>query len=388
MENIVDDETESVLDTGQSAEGANSQNVEDFSKTESISELVPSKIEYSITDSENVVQEHTSQGLLNVNVIKDKSASSSLNFLPTHSNDSNKIDQEPSKHSWNLDAGQNTHLSKESPVNLAISSDSKDTHNTESIASQSSKDEEQLVKKNEGTKLNQPAQTHEEELEECDSKESLGSEYLDSLNEDVSNQTSNENIVSSNVSNDDNNKIKGSSTKSDSDSEEIIKLDIRGHGMPKFPIQAAKIIFGPPPEGSVVVDANMEPMPAFQNLLSPFLVGASDGVKVEEIYEENEVNIKPTSLDKSPVESLSSDKTEKDLLIEEMTVECSKEKENDFESLPAQPKSLQVEDTVSLTTLTTDYKTICDEYEAKVLLINWLCCGVLCFHLVFCFLYC
>ncbi|CAH2044310.1 unnamed protein product, partial [Iphiclides podalirius] len=355
METVADDETESVPDTGQTIEGPKLENVEDFSKTESISEQVPSQIEYSMTDSDNIIQEHASQEHLNVEVSKQKPSDNSLN-IPATTNVRGNLDQESSRHSWNLDVDHNIHLSKESPVNLAISSDSKDTHNTKSIASQSSEEEKELLQNNEDVVSNQSLHTQEVKSNDCDSKESLGSEYLDSLNND-------ENMDSPKNRNDE---IENSPNKSNSDSEEIIKLDIRGHGVPKFPIQAAKIIFGPPPEGSTVVDAQMEPMPPFQNLLSPFLVGVSDSVKVEEIFEEIVHNNVPSSLDKSPVESLSSDKTEKDLLIEEMTVDNTKEKENNFESSPIQPKSLQAEDTISFNTLTTDYKTICEEYEAKL----------------------
>ncbi|CAG4942900.1 unnamed protein product [Parnassius apollo] len=373
METVVDYETESFLDTGQSTEGAKSQDVED--KTESISEHVPSKIDYSISESENVLLPHSSHNFVNVDGSKEKVSDISSNILPTHSTVSENFDQDPSKHSWNLDIGKNVNLSKESPINLALSSDSKDTHHDEkSLSIQSSEYEREKPEESDRNQSDQflhaqdENNKQEEENKKLDSpKDSLHSEYLDSLNGDSSNCS---HLIDDkdNYSEKSNNCVeKGeeSPSKCRSGSEEIIKLDIRGHGVPKFPIQASKIIFGAPP-GSTVVDTNIETIPTFHNLLSPFLVGTSEGVRVEEIFDEIDQKCELPSPDKSPVESLSSDKTEKDLLVEEMTIENTKEKEKSEDTSPVQPKSMPAEDTISFSTLTTDYKTICEEYQAKL----------------------
>ncbi|XP_068617987.1 golgin subfamily A member 4-like isoform X2 [Battus philenor] len=355
---VVDDETESALDTGQIAEGAKSQDVEDFSKTESISEHIPSRLEYSVTESDDINQASTSHDILK----DDKEVVSGYSTVipPSHSNANSKSEQDPSKHSWNLDIQHNVHLSKESPVNLANSSDSKDTHDTKPISAQTSANEKEEYGSEEVQQSEQSKSQEELQKDEPDSPEgSLRSEYLDSLNEDITNQShlSNEHNDSNNT---DISKSQAEDSPSKSGSEEIIKLDIRGHGVPKFPIQAAKIIFGPPPEGSTMVETHIEEIPAFP-ILTPFIVG-EESVQIEEVFDHEQKN-EPQSPDKSPVESMSSDKTEKDLLVEEMTVENTKEKE--FEST-RQAKSSLGEEMASLSTLTTDYKTICEEYEVKL----------------------
>ncbi|XP_013148039.1 PREDICTED: putative leucine-rich repeat-containing protein DDB_G0290503 [Papilio polytes] len=348
MSTVEGDETESVLDTGQTTEGAKSKHIKDDAETESISEHVPSEIEYSVTVSDNIHKGHTSHDL---NIEKDKTADNSSNILPPQSDTSNIED--PSKLSWNVDIENNAHLSKESPVNLTTSID------TKSLPIHTENKQEDL--ENEG-KSDLSEQQQDDKMDEVDSpKESLCSEYLDSLNEDVSQDSysTNDNNMSDTSKNFENKAEE--SPRENSESEEIIKLDIRGHGVPKFPMQAAKIIFGPPPEGSMIIESQIDPIPAFQNLLSPFLVG-SEGVKVEEIYDEVEEKSQQPA-ENSPVESLLSDKTEKDLLIEEMTVENAKEKD---EECPTQLKSMPVEETISLSTMTTDYKTICEEYQEKL----------------------
>lgn len=365
MSTVEGDETESVLDTGQTTGGAKSKHIEDDGETESISEHVPSEIEYSVTVSDNIHKGHTSHDL---NIEKDKTADNSSIILPPQSDTSNIED--PSKLSWNVDIENNAHLSKESPVNLTTSID------TKSLPLHTENKQEDLEDEH---KSDLSKQQQDDKMDEVDSpKESLCSEYLDSLNEDVSQDSysTNDNVNMSDTSKNFENKAK-ESPRENSESEEIIKLDIRGHGVPKFPMQAAKIIFGPPPEGSMIIESQIDPIPAFQNLLSPFLVG-SEGVKVEEIYDEVEEKSQQP-LENSPVESLSSDKTEKDLLIEEMTVENAKEKD---EECPIQLKSMPVEETISLSTMTTDYKTICEEYQEKVLLMCGCCCCV-CIVLVF-----
>ncbi|CAH1639368.1 unnamed protein product [Spodoptera littoralis] len=347
------------------------------SKTESISEHIPSKIEYS-TDSDHASR---TQDLLRVEPEQDKVAkNSSLNFPVPHSPVSdNPSTQDPSKVSLSLpldvNAVSDIHLlSEESPVNLALSSDlSKDTHDKSQMSDQ-----------------NVPLSKHD-----TPNLSPRSDKYLDSLNEESSYKSD----VSEHDSADVSDKI-DSPEKVSSGSEEIIKLDIRGQGVPKFPFPAAKIIFGPPPEGGTVIDSNVEPIPVFPNLLSPFLVGAGDSLKVEEVFDDQGASKEPSpdkslhlspekeslssdktlplsaeqvslstdnSLQMSPdKQSLSSDKIEADLLVEEITVEDElKEKVYDKPEESSMPKSMLPEETISFSTMT-DYKTICEEYHVKL----------------------
>lgn len=374
--------------------------VED-SKTESISEHIPSKIEYS-TDSDHADK---SQNLLKVEPEQEKaSKNSSLNipFPESHGSD-NQSTQEPSKVSLSLPLDVNVvsdiHLlSEESPVNLVLVSDlSKDTQEK----SQNDMTSEKIETNEHGS----PNLSHRSD------------KYLDSLNEDSSLKSD----LSLRDSAENSNKT-DSPEKLSSGSEEIIKLDIRGQGAPKFPFPAAKIIFGPPPEGGTLIDSNIEAIPVFPNLLSPFLVGAGDSVKVEEVFDDLEQSKEPSSeksapsspekeslssnislplsLDKQSLstdkslqmspdkQSLSSDKVEADLLVEEITVaDEMKEKEYDKPEENNTPKSMPPDETMSFSTLTTDYKTICEEYHVKVLvIIHGFCfCMCLCLTLL-CFL--
>ncbi|XP_022822553.1 sporulation-specific protein 15 isoform X5 [Spodoptera litura] len=346
------------------------------SKTESISEHIPSKIEYS-TDSDHASR---TQDLLRVEPEEEKAAkNSSLNFpVPCSPVSDNPSTQDPSKVSLSLpldvNAVSDIHLlSEESPVNLALSSDlSKDTHDKSQMSDQ-----------------NVPLSKHD-----TPNLSPRSDKYHDSLNEESSHKSD----VSQHDSADISDKI-DSPEKVSSGSEEIIKLDIRGQGVPKFPFPAAKIIFGPPPEGGTVIDSNVEPIPVFPNLLSPFLVGAGDSLKVEEVFDDQGASKNPSpdkslhlspekeslssdktlplsaeqvslstdnSLQMSPdKQSLSSDKIEADLLVEEITVEDElKEKVYDKPEESSMPKSMLPEETMSFSTMT-DYKTICEEYHVK-----------------------
>lgn len=208
-----------------------------------------------------------------------------------------------------------------------------------------------------GTRSLSPSPSKHETAEE-----SSKSEYIDSLNDNTSDK--NNDVKDSSDCNEE--KAPNSLEQCSSGSEEIIKLDIRGQAAPKFPLQAAKIFFGPPPDGSTIVGPSLEPvLPVFQNLLSPCLVGANEGVTVEEIFEEKEAVTKAISPEKSLTISVSSDsdKIEQDVLVEEITIEDEMKEKNDAESTP--PKSFAPED-ISFNTMSTDYKTICEEYQAKV----------------------
>lgn len=373
LEPVVTEEVASGTDPSQGHEIV-VQDVED-TQTESISEHIPSKAEYSSGS------EHEDQNkLFEVDTGHDKvSQNSSVNLPLLQSPGSdNQSTHDPSKvsASWPLDvnAASDIHLiSEESPVNLALSSDL-----SKEIKSQvdSPKVCEHDVSPQESPKSNN---------------------YLDSLNQ-VS-EKSDASLDVEQISN----KSKSneqSPNKSSSGSEEIIKLDIRGQAAPKFlQFPSAKIIFGPPPEGSTIIEPSTKPIPVFPNLLSPFLVGESETINIEEIYDDiptkdiaspeksleldspekstdfknlNEEYSFEKSPDLSPKESLSDKIEEGDLLIEEVLVNDEmREKENVSESLP--PKSMPVEETMSFSTLTTDYKTICEEYHAKVLTSTVLC---------------
>lgn len=270
------------------------------------------------------------------------SRNSSLNIPSSRQKSVNSPNpQDISQHSsWNLDPNQSeAHISEESPVILALSSDtSKEVLGTRSLSPGSSKHETPDV--------------------------SSKSEYIDSLNENVSHK---ENYNVKDESNPNEEKQKDSIEQCSSGSEEIIKLDIRGQAAPKFPLQSAKIFFGPPPDGSTIIGPTLDPLPVFQNLLSPCLVGASEGVTVEEVFEEK-ASSKAVSPEKSLTISLSSgsDKIEQDVLVEEMTIEDEMKEKNYAATTP--PKSFAPED-ISFNTMSTDYKTICEEYHAKVLIV-------------------
>lgn len=389
---IVVDETETPqIVTGRCTERNNpsTQDVENISETESISEHIPSN---SITESDYVARTSESHDLLNVEAYQEKILkNSSLNIPYTQSPLSHNASiHDPSRQSasWPMDVlADDVHpLSEESPVNLALSSDFS----------------KELSKEYGDANKQQTDSAPTPELSDDDApKESPRShQYLDSLNEESSHK--------SNISIGDENSFERSlhSDKS-SGSEEIIKLDIRGQGAPKFPFPAAQIIFGPPPVGSDVLSPDIETIPVFPNLLSPFLVGAGDSrIKVEEVFDDAVMLSKDPSLERFPElslskepspdqsessdkQSLSSDKVEQDLLVEEVTVDYDmKDKEAekiiDDASIPTQPKSMAPDETTSFSTLTTDYRTICEEYNVKVLVViekfcycMWLLCAVI-----------
>lgn len=367
------------IEAGSEAVGARitdaTQDVDD-TQTESISEQIPSKLEYS-TDSDD-----GGKYRLKVEGEQEKVSVNSLTNAPIPNSpvSENPASQDLSKlsTSWPLDvnAVSDVHISEESPVNLVsdISKEATQDNKSQTIS----------------PKLN-PHNSHTETPRSSD--------YLDSLESTQKSEVSHE-LADNSAKSSNNDESLNVDT---SGSEEIIKLDIRGQGAPKFP--STKIIFGPPPEGSTVFEPNMKPIPVFSNLLSPFLVGADDSVKLGDVFNvsaedavmENLDNVyEETSLDKidsSPEESLKesqSDKNEEDfnnspkesvidkieqsdLLVEEISVdEDIKEIENPEESLP--PKSIPPEETMSFSTMTTDYKTICEEYHAKVLSVSVVCC--------------
>lgn len=384
---VVSAETDEI-DNGRRIENeSENHDVQDTSETESISEHIPSKVE-SISESDNV--NHTqSQDLLKVETDQEKgSKTNSLNIPFTYSPFSDhpsSADPTKQSSSWPIDVNAVSdvhHISEESPVNLALSSDL-------------SKDDETHGDKPQSLPLTPSVITNEHDGTPEESPRS--DNFIDSLNEE-SIHKSLESEEDKSIGQLSYSGKEDSLDKVSSGSEEIIKLDIRGQGAPKFPLPTAKIIFGPPPQGSTII----EQIPVFPNLLSPFLVGAGDGIKVEEVFNFPEQQPKDASLDKllelspdkslelSPDKSLelsldkqsfSSDKSEqKDLLVEELTVDDVKEKDDekqDEPSLPTQPKSMPPDETMSFSTMTTDYKTICEEYHEKVLVvIHGLCCCV------------
>ncbi|KAL0822094.1 hypothetical protein ABMA28_005458 [Loxostege sticticalis] len=373
---VVSAETDEI-DNGRRIENeSENHDVQDTSETESISEHIPSKVE-SISESDHV--NHTqSQDLLKVETDQEKgSKTNSLNIPFTYSPFSDHPSSaDPTKQStsWPIDVNAVSdvhHISEESPVNLALSSDL-------------SKDDETHGDKPQSLPLTPSVMTNEHDGTPEESPRS--DNFIDSLNEE-SIHKSLESEEDKSIGQLSYSGKEDSLDKVSSGSEEIIKLDIRGQGAPKFPLPTAKIIFGPPPQGSTII----EQIPVFPNLLSPFLVGAGDGIKVEEVFNFPEQQPKDASLDKllelspdkslelSPDKSLelsvdkqsfSSDKSEqKDLLVEELTVDDVKEKDDekqDEPSLPTQPKSMPPDETMSFSTMTTDYKTICEEYHEKL----------------------
>lgn len=348
-------------------------NDQETSETESISEHLPSNVEESVSETDNVSKTHESKDLLKVNTDQEKvTKTNSLNIPLTHSpNSENPSLQEPSKQSssWPIDVNVVSdihHISEESPVNLALSSDFS---------------REVVSPENESL----PLPLTPKSKSDHDSQESLKSDkYLDSLNESLHKSLETDNDKSLGQLSDSANE--DLPERGSSGSEEIIKLDIRGQGALKYSLPSAKIIFGPPPQGGTILDPNIEQIPVFQNLLSPFLVGAGHNMDVEEVFGFTEQQFKEPSPDRSlelslekSIElsidkSLSSEKSEqKDSLVEEMIAEevVENNDENvDEPSLTNQPRSMAPEETMSFSTMTTDYKTICEEYHAKVLLVD------------------
>ncbi|XP_047535544.1 golgin subfamily A member 4-like [Vanessa atalanta] len=331
--------------TNATQEEKNAQDAEDVSGTESISEHIPFKVEYSITESEPGQSE--SHNLLKIesnsaNISKHNSLSIPLSNQEIEvSPNQLEISQQSS---WNLDVNQSDiHISEESPVILALSSDtSKDVQKSKS-----------------------PLSDKQETPEE-----SPRSEYIDSLNDNSNNKSSestndNNSREKCNLSIDNEPQSLGHCS---SGSEEIIKLDIRGQAAPRFPLQAAKIIFGPPPDGGTIIGPNLEPLPMFHNLLSPCLVVANDGVKVEEVFEDKASSPKKEALELSltPSASSASDKIEQDVLVEELTIEDEVKEQIKDGTGTVPPKSFAPDDTMSFSTLSTDYKTICEEYHIKL----------------------
>lgn len=398
MEGVVSVETESAeIATNHSVENEN-RNVQENSETESISEHIPSKVEDSLTDTDNgqANNTHEQQDSLKVETEQEKvSITNSLNIPYTYS----PISENPSAHdpnkSWPIDVNAVSdvhHISEESPVNLALSSDISKEGATQDNKSQSVP-QTPLVTDHTSPEESPRSDKYVDSLNEESIQKSLGSEEDKSLGQISCSSLKEESLEHAS-----------------SGSEEIIKLDIRGQGVPKFSLPTAKIIFGPPPEGSTILDPNIDTIPVFQNLLSPFLVGAGDSLKVEEVFDFSEHPPKELSPDKSieispeksleispdkslelsiEKQSLSSDKSEqKDLLIEELTIDNVKEKveeKQDEPSITTQPKSMAPEETMSFSTLTTDYKTICEEYHEKVvvIIIDGLCyCIYLAYMLV------
>ncbi|CAG4982101.1 unnamed protein product [Colias eurytheme] len=337
------------IDTGQNRQVSQdtSINVESVSEAESISEQIPSKIEYSL--SETNVGHSQSSDLLKVDTNHENiSHSVSPNLAISHSHSISPSAQDAKQStSWNIDIDPlDVHISNESPVNLPVSSDtSKDVPQPKSESSTSSEQEE---------------------------IESPKSDYIDSLNDNGSQKSASKinEIHIENATHEQGETIE----KSSSGSDEIIKLDIRGMGAPKFPLESAKIIFGPPPEGVVMMGPTVGPIPIFpivtpqvdadtlqidEVLDNRIAKNKEAAVIVEEIFDEKDIQ-------RTSEKSLSSDGSEKfeqDVLVEELTVGCDvREKREDG----AQPKSFAPEETMSFSTMTTDYKTICEEYHVKL----------------------
>lgn len=153
---------------------------------------------------------------------------------------------------------------------------------------------------------------------------------------------------------------------SSSSSEEIIELDIRKKSEPLY---TSKIIYHLPHEGPI--DSDMRTIPDFKPLLSPFII-TSEGMNIKDVLDNRITDIDlPSNISNEQTSLLSNRLEQSDLLVEEIIVQESKEQDNvsnndDQASLKTQPKSLAPEETMSFCTSTTDYKTICEEFNVKV----------------------
>nr|XP_032518685.1 pericentrin-like isoform X4 [Danaus plexippus plexippus] len=293
---------------------------EENSGIESISENIPFNIDYSISESEHI--EPNAGDLLRVTSNNEiVSKNSSLN-----------VPQDASQHSsWNIDVNRSDmHISEESPVILALSSDTS----------------KEVLKSKE----------HEGDGEKTP-EQSSNSEYLDSLNDTKSHKSNNNDGSIDAKTTISSGKDAESLGQCSSGSEEIIKLDIRGQAAPKFPVQSTKIIFGPPPDGSTMMSPHLDSIPVFQTLMSPCLIGPSDGVTIEEVFEGKDTPEKSQSL------MVSCSDKEQDVLVEEILVEHDQKEVGPDNVSPS--KSIHP-DEASLNTMSTEYKTLCEEYHFKL----------------------
>ncbi|CAG9564428.1 unnamed protein product [Danaus chrysippus] len=320
---VGDDATNSTTDTSHHTHEKVQElekETEENSGIESISENIPFNIDYSNSESEHI--EPNAGDLLIVTSNNEiASKNSSLN-----------VPQDASQHSsWNIDVNRSDiHISEESPVILALSSDT----SKEVLKSKEHKDDG-----------------------EKSPEQSSNSEYLDSLNDTKSHKSNNNEGSIDAKTTFSSEKDAESLGQCSSGSEEIIKLDIRGQAAPKFPVQSTKIIFGPPPDGSTMMSPHLDQIPVFQTLLSPCLVGPSEGVTIEEVFEGKDTPDKSQSL------TVSSSDKEQDVLLEELIVEHDQKEVGPDNVSPT--KSLNPDET-SLNTMSTEYKTLCEEYQFKL----------------------
>lgn len=191
-----------------------------LSESGSISEHIVSNAEYSLSDVE-------APKLLSVE--RDDSANSS--GLP-HSS----IKQTSSAH---IDPRIGD-LRDESPVSLPLSSDA-------------SKD---------AVTLEQSGDASPHESQE-DNSEQQTSKYSDSLNNKSDKSSQSERSDRSLHSE----KSEDASEQDSLTGSDVIKLDIRGQGVPKIPLTTSEIIFGLPPEGAIIEPELPNPM--YATLLSP-----------------------------------------------------------------------------------------------------------------------
>ncbi|GBP22507.1 hypothetical protein EVAR_78685_1 [Eumeta japonica] len=319
----------------ESSQHKHEDNIE-ISETESISEHIPSKMEYSVSNSEKLSQSKHSSLLLEKP--KTSEEEESLNVQFPHSlledNPASFLEVSRVSSSWPVEVNTlDAHIENESPINLSSSGQTNEDpieNSKPNECIENDKKEHSDVNISACGKIIYPYD-NKGEIIQVGSKNS--SEDLENIDES-------------------------------SNSEEIIKLDIRGHAAPRLPLPHAKIIFGPPPVGVDIMQPKVQPIPAFPNLLSPFLVETDDNLKLEEIFKNPHED---TETKKQSIEYPYDKLEQSDLLIEELTVDDSKEKqqfesEDDFVNVP---KPSLPED-VSFSTLTTDYKTICEEYHTKL----------------------
>lgn len=398
----------------------------EFSETESISELIPSNIDFSLSDVDNIVKTHDSQIL---NVDKDVGSKNSSQIIPLQGSltSENLSLHEPSREiSLHCVSNVADDIRNESPIPLLLSSDMSKESTSHKSKSQTLKETtecsdhpgspKEFLQSQYSDSLNEEFShgaddlSHKEDVErvaiesdrnkssveqniEDKSKSLQSSKNLDSLGEDINNlldsltqdlqeeesasktNFENKDVSKESLKPDDLEEIntpeKGDQT-SNSSSEEIIKLDIRGQGIPRFSFPTSKIIFGLPPEGVPLLEPSIDQIPVFENLLSPLLVSAEQLINIDNDFDDREeINVKESPEEQT---SLLSNKLEQsDLLVEEMLIQDSKQTddspvdvEHEHASLRTQTKSLAPEETMSFSTLSTDYKTICEEYHAKV----------------------
>lgn len=303
-------------------------------------DLKPSEKEYSQTSSHSTTSLDIEPPLIN-----DDADETPHNLITVYDIDTLKQEQgssnyqclKESSNSWlNQNSATESHnISNESPVNLPLSSEL-------SKATETKQDEES---KSSGAKIST----------EKDSNDSITNSDGKLNTDDFS---SNETLEEPSLSN----------------SEEIIKLDIRGTCAPKMKFPVEKIFFGLPPEDSQMSQPNLDQVPVFPSFFQQ-LVGEGDNNALRTPKKGAKEPYSSTpKLEAHPLdhnfETAKCD--ENDLLVEEIIVEDEMVNKEPNIQLKMDEIPVEMKEELSFSTMATEYKTLCDDlYHEKVEKTYW-----------------